>query len=116
MKRSFIAGIVPATAIAFAVASPASARTAADEYEVRISYADLNLQSESGADALLRRVRNEARDVCGDHAGRMSLRERRAIRVCISDFEERAVAALGNEYITTRFAHDETSPFIMASR
>jgi UrcA family protein len=116
MQRKLFAAIATAAILAFATAAPASAETSRDTYEARISIGDLNLQSEAGADAFLRRVHNEARGACGDRSGRMSLTERRAIRACMSDFQERAVAALDNDYVTTRFAGEEPRLVIMASR
>jgi UrcA family protein len=115
MQRNLIAVIASAPVLALAAAAPASAE-AQDEYQARISYGDLNLQSDAGADALLRRVRSEARAVCGDRSGRMSISERREIRECMSDFEERAVALLDNDHVTTRFAGEDTPSIVLASR
>jgi UrcA family protein len=115
MQRKLIAAIASAAILAFATAAPASAGTT-EQYEARISYADLNLHSEAGADAFLRRVHAEARATCGDSARRMPLQERRAIRACTRDFESRAVAALDDSYVSTRFAGNETRPVILAGR
>jgi len=116
MQGKLFAAFITTAVLAFATAAPASARTTGERYEARISYADLNLHSEAGADAFLRRVNGEARRVCGDRSGAMPLQQRRAIRACMSDFEARAVAALDDQYVTTRFAGGETRGVILASR
>jgi UrcA family protein len=116
MQRKLFAALATAAVLAFATAAPASAEMSRDTYEARIHFGDLNLQSEAGAETFLRRVHNEARGACGDRSGPMPLTERRAIRACMSEFEERAVAALDNDYVTTRFAGGEPRLIIMASR
>jgi UrcA family protein len=84
--------ILYATAIVLSVAAAAPA--AAQTHARRISYADLNLSSPEGARAFDARIRNEARQACGERMGRETLREYLQIRACKRAFIE-SVAARG---------------------
>lgn len=58
----------------------------------RVSYADLNLGSEEGAETLRRRVMSAARSLCGNGLQGMSVGERRAARACLRDSARPALA------------------------
>ena len=81
-----------------AFAAPATAETR----EQRVSYADLDVSSDAGADALLRRVRRAAEHVCGYRSAQRFLRERAEARACVIDSTNRAVVAVGHPVVTAR--------------
>jgi UrcA family protein len=97
----------PALAVAtllgcLAASQPALARAAApdsDQVSIRVSYADLNLDSRAGAEALLRRVGQAAESVCGsrpsDHLDDLMI-----YRACVRSVADRAVANLGHPLVS----------------
>lgn len=103
MQRSILTAITAALAFAAMAAAPAAAAET-ERFEARIAYADLDLTSQSGADALLNRIRAEARQACDVSTGRMSLRQYRMQRECVRNFQARAVSEIGDAYVTQRFA------------
>lgn len=88
MHRSLVVAAVFFAAAAIAPAAQAR--------ETRISYADLNLSSQAGAQAFEARVRHAARRVCGDGVGRVSLREATQIHACKRDFIDRAMTRVAS--------------------
>lgn len=94
MKRQISLALASIIALAFVTASPAAADT---PRRASLSYAELNLNSEAGAQVLERRIRYAARQACGFRRGPMDLYERAEIRRCVSDAIEQGrseVAAL----------------------
>ena len=67
---------------------------------VRVPYRDLNLDSEQGAVAMLRRIRSAARDVCSQAYGSVFLDGGSENRACVESAVERALAALNNPQVT----------------
>lgn len=102
---------------AFVAASPAAAQSV-ETQTVRVSYADLNLNSDAGARAMLRRLRAATAEVCGERIGPRSLAEHRKIRACRTASIGQAVAELDNERVSTMFARLEgdAMPVLYASR
>jgi UrcA family protein len=99
-------------------ATPAAAQSVETE-SVRVSYADINLESDAGAERFLRRLERAANQVCGAGIGRrMTLQEHREIRKCRSGALEQAVADLGHYNVTSRFASlgGGVAPVMYASR
>jgi UrcA family protein len=93
-------------AAAFALAAMASAPAAAETRErfaTRVSYADLNLGSRAGADAMLNRIEWAAREGCEARSGRMSLGDLAFQRACVRGSMDRAVTYLGNPLVTARY-------------
>ena len=81
---------------------PALARAAAadsDQVSIKVTYADLNLDSRAGAEALLRRVGQAAESVCGpapsDHLDNALI-----YRACVNDVANSAVANLGHPLVS----------------
>lgn len=113
MKRTSI--IIAAAAIISAfVAAPASAATWGGRTET-VAYGDLNLNSESGARAMVERINQAARVACFDHSGPMPLSERNAIRACRADAASTAVNTLGAPMVTALYYGREPN-IIIASR
>lgn len=101
MRRTLTALVA---AIAFAAfASPAAAAEYAPQSAV-ISYADLDLATERGANSMLRRINRAARDVCGmDTGATLSLGERREARACVRETVEQTVASMAQPVVTALY-------------
>ena len=78
------------------LAATAQASTPAATENVRqavVSYSDLNLETEAGANTLLRRIKFAARRVCGvNDAGLMAMEFRAQLHRCAEQATARAVA------------------------
>ncbi len=97
----------PALAVAallgcVAAGQPALARAASpdsDQVSIKVSYADLNLDSRAGAEALLRCVDQAAESICGPRpAGHLD--ELMIYRACVRGVADRAVANLGHPLVS----------------
>jgi UrcA family protein len=97
MKHALLLALVPA---ALALTAPAALAKPAG---LRVEYADLNLNSEAGAEVMLRRLNRAAASVCGDSYGRRPIEAREAVRACMSDAVERAVSALDHPTVTALY-------------
>ena len=84
-----------------ALVAPASA--AQHQTMQTVSYADLDLDDEAGATRMIMRIDHAARSVCGDRSGTMTLAERRAIRACRTESEQRAVTDLNHPVVTAMY-------------
>lgn len=102
-----IAALAAASAIVLA-AAPAMAEddlllpesgTALEQVRV----ADLNLNDQTDAMRVLRRIRVAARDVCDDRTGRMSLPERVFRTKCVRETTGETVAELGSPTVRELF-------------
>jgi UrcA family protein len=111
MHRPLLLALASAIALGFAAAAPASAAPRADH----LNYAALDLDDRAGAEALLRRIEQSAEDMCGDRMGPMPLAQRTAIRQCVRQKSERAVADVGHAGVTALF-YDRNPQIIVASR
>ncbi len=82
---------------------------------VKVSYVDLNLDSEAGAKVMLQRIRHAAKIVCEPLAdGVLDLTY--AYRPCVSRATDRAVAALNNPIVTAMVGgRDHAAPVMLAS-
>lgn len=116
MLRNILLALTSAATFAIVTAAPASAKV--ESFEAQVAYADLDLRSDAGVNVLLRRIKAEARDACGDRWGQMNLREHRAIRACVREFETAAVGEINNARVTTRFAElgGTSRPVLLAAR
>jgi UrcA family protein len=99
MKNSIMLAIASAAAMALLSATPAAAENF-DRASQRIAYDDLNLNSQRGAYAMLRRIEFAASSVCGDRAGPMTLVEHVVIERCVDEKIQRAVADVNNANVT----------------
>ncbi len=68
-----------------------------------VSYSDLNLNTEYGADQLLRRINIAAGHVCGERMGPRALEEHRFQRNCATTAEEKAVYDVGHPLVIARY-------------
>lgn len=113
MTRTFQTLSVAALVLA-AVALPATAaetRRAA----VEVTYADLNLSSEEGAAALIRRLDQAAKQVCGvDYRQRGFLR--RTQRACHDQTLTKAIANVDAPMVTQMYAGEQGRRQVFAAR
>lgn len=68
-----------------------------------VTFGDLNLNTEHGADQLVRRIEIAAGHVCGDRVGRRELTENRLVRDCTGAAEEEAVYDVGHPMVLARY-------------
>jgi UrcA family protein len=102
MKQSLILAIASCGAFALLAVSPASAATI-ERASQRVSYADLNLGNQAGAEIMLHRIRSAADAICGDRFGRMSLRRHERIRACSRAAMNKAVQDVGSPILAELF-------------
>jgi UrcA family protein len=114
MKRT--STLVAAAALIFSAfaAAPASAAGLESRSET-VAYGDLDLNSEAGAQTMLRRIEHAARAACFDRSSPMPLTSRPAIRACRMTAMNNAVETLGAPMVTAM--HYGRQPnIIVASR
>jgi UrcA family protein len=92
------------------LAGAASAQTVS----VTVGHADLDLGSAAGANVMLARIHNAARQICGESPNASDLSRRLQARACISDVSNHAVAQLGAPMVTA--ANGGPSSVALASR
>lgn len=100
MNRKLVALV--AAGLAF-VGSTAVAAPQTEVREITVNYADLNLESAAGIEALYTRIRAAARQVCGS-ADRHDLAAQSDMRECRESAIANAVAKVGNAALAAR--HD----------
>jgi UrcA family protein len=92
-----VAALIP---VATALADVPDGRAAP---QALVKYADLDLTSDAGAAALLRRIEAAARQVCGDPRELQPLVRSVPIRQCNTHAIEHAVTALGAPKVTLAY-------------
>jgi UrcA family protein len=102
MKHSLIFAITSCAAFGLLAFSPASAATA-ERASQRVSFADLNLDGQAGAEVMLHRIRGAADAVCGDNFGRLSLRDFVRIRACSRAAMTKSVTDIANPTLTALY-------------
>lgn len=103
------------SALAFAAMATPLAAKETSRNAVTLSYADLDLTSEAGANALLRRVDRAARQVCGiTHAQRGLFQRQR--RQCVAETVGETVAKIDAPVVTQMHATREGQRMIFAAR
>ena len=108
MKNISLAAVTVLSAFA---AAPAA--VAQDRYEVRIVFGDLDLTTQDGADRMLERIEDAARDVC--ETGRGLFGAHLEERACVSDFTRRALSELNRAAPQRAYARNEPSAAITAA-
>jgi UrcA family protein len=96
--KTTLACIAAALALAAAAGKPALAQSY-DDAAITVSYADLNLASESGASTLLHRIHTAAVMSCGA-GGVMPLDMKRVYDLCVQDRVDHAVATVHSPLLT----------------
>ncbi len=95
-----LAALVAATGLAF-VGSAAVAAPATETRQVTVNYADLNLKSAAGVEALYSRLRTASRQVCGSASG-LDVASARDMRACRARALSGAVAKIDNAALNAR--------------
>jgi len=99
-------GLIATSALILALGVPtissAALTNGSEDYEVSISYADLDLSGDAGVVSLYSRLKNAANKVCGStslvEAG--SIRRVTRSKACQDDFLSRAIAQIDNEMLS----------------
>ena len=99
-----------AAAPAFAQQQGAASTTQLNERVV--PYGDLNLDSRSGADTMLRRIDNASRYVCGDRTGPRTIQENGSVHHCVNESTETAVNDLDHPNVSNRY-HGNTPEVVI---
>jgi UrcA family protein len=102
-----------AAAMALACVLVASNAHAGDDRSETVKFADLNLSSQAGVEALYERIHSAARRVCGQPAGEWA-----AVRKCMTKTESQAIGKV-NVPLLTAFYQQKTGsqpPTITANR
>jgi UrcA family protein len=104
MKESkLIKGVVATVAvIAFAVPAISGASDEVKGRAVKVNYTDLNVDKESGAEVLYRRLQQASKEVCGVESIKSvgGIREIAEQRRCYEDALDKAVANIDNPILT----------------
>ncbi len=101
------------------IAAPAQAGTNnTTRTEIAVSYADLDLHSAAGADAMLARLHRMSAHACGTRPAQSHspLRARRAFDQCRANAVANAVQDLDAPLVTARFAAARNDRYRIASR
>ncbi|MGE0740550.1 MAG: UrcA family protein [Hyphomonadaceae bacterium] len=92
--------LISIAALAFAAASPALAQN----HESRVvTYGELDLQSDEGADTLIRRIENAARDVCNDDTSTRPISVEDQIDACRVETTQEGIRNVANNHVTGRY-------------
>lgn len=102
MKRPLMC-VLAAAAFSLSAMAPAAAAEL-QRAPQRVAYADLDLNDQRGAEALLGRIEFAARAQCGDRHGQMTLAERNAIRRCMNAKVERGVEQINNVNLSALYS------------
>jgi UrcA family protein len=109
-------GIVTAgfALLACTLAGGAVSSAEAQARSVKIEYSDLNLATERGSQAMYRRLRSAAREVCGATPDLRELQLRVSWRECYDGAIDRAVREIGSDQLSA--LHARKRPASLASR
>jgi UrcA family protein len=104
-----------ASACAFLGATPSFA--GGEQANMRVSTEGLNLQSDSGAQIVLNRIKYAASVFCEDDGGTKELARRAEARRCRDRMMDLAVSKLDAPLVTARYAQSGLKPpILMADR
>ena len=105
------------TAIAAVTAAPAPAlageRSAYSDtvtMHLTVSFSDLDISRAAGADALISRLRNASRKVCGDFPNLADTDATRRHKRCMVQATDAAVKQVNAPLVTARYARDVAQP------
>ena len=95
MKRTILCAALGAS-----VAMGAMTAAQAEDGQMRVNLAGLNLDSMDGAQLALSRIRYSADAFCDDVAGRQSLEHQAAVQHCVAQMTQKSVDALHAPTVT----------------
>lgn len=93
MPRTYLAGVLTATALSFAVA-PALAETQPGQERIAIDISGIDLTTEAGTEMVLTKIQHAAKKACGDRNGPRSVAEMRRVNSCIETAVDTAVTSM----------------------
>ncbi len=94
-----------------------AAEAASDTPQVRVSYADLDLNAPAGAAVMTTRIHNAARSVCGGgEQAYVDLTQRHFAKLCVQDASSRAAASLHALLVTAMIGGASSSAVQVAAR
>lgn len=99
-RGSFVASAALILALGMpAIGSAALEGSSAGQYEVNVTFSDLDLSQDAGVSALYKRLRTAAYRACGSRsvAELGSIERASANRQCFDSFLSRAVGQIGND-------------------
>ena len=105
MKRSFTS-IIAVAFVAFAAGASAEPVSTGESQET-VSYGDLNLDHEAGAQILINRLRAAADRVCGGQPDLRDLDQLSLYRTCVTQAMDRAVASISHPVVANAYWHNE---------
>ncbi len=114
MSRTFQAFCVATCAFALFSAPAFAANTTRHDTAVTVHYGDLDLSKASGAEVLIRRLDQAARQVCGADTYRGLVR--REQRACRTQAVTQAVAEVNQPMVSTMLAEQRGARMIFAAR
>lgn len=104
MSRSLPAVIISVAALLGSAATvPASAQLIEDPESRVVEYGELDLNSEAGAETLVRRLNNAAESVCARHDGRRPARQAASDAACEYDTTEVAVNDVNHPNVSAHY-------------
>lgn len=102
-RRIPTAFLSAAVLVAAAAGAPAFGQIIQDENSRVVTYGELDLNSQAGADALIRRIDNASDAVCGRHDGPRPAHQAEINRACANETAEVAVNDVGHPNVSARF-------------
>ena len=93
MPRTYLAGVLAATALSFA-AAPAMADERVPRNSIEVDISGIDLTTDAGTSLVLNKIETAAKKSCGYRTGPRSLAEIRQTNACIDDAMDGAVASM----------------------
>ena len=98
-----------------AAAAPATAADGLTHQTGTVRIGDLNLSTQAGAQALLRRAGNRFADLCARIDSPLDRNRTRAERACVTEAMANMVAKLNAPIVAAEYAHQYGRPVILAN-
>ena len=101
-NRNLFVSLLAVTGIALPATGFAAAPTQFGDVSVRVSYADLDIESKAGARVLYTRLKRASEEVCGikPHVINGSLAETLKARICYRDTLEASIEKIDSDALT----------------
>lgn len=115
MSTTKLLAAVASLSMLGAAATPVWAASDPDQVTIRVKVGDLNLDTESGAQVALSRIRNASYFVCGEEPSARSLQEAMLYRACMNRTVGQAVA-MANKPVLTALAGSHGRTTLLAAR
>ncbi len=102
-RPAFYSIIVAATVLAGASQAQTASQFAPAGKETAVTYADLDLSREAGAQILIQRMRAAAAKVCGPAPDLRQMEMHRVYVACVNDTLQRSVASVNAPVVTSLY-------------